>query len=75
MKISDFKLSITGSGQRQYLHIESGEKRKQLLSDRMSGKITPQQFESEQKKMRGGKYLKYMYTELEMKRSIKEQTP
>ena len=63
---------LHSNGIRHYLHIATGEKRKQLLSDRMTGIITQQQFELEQKKMRGGKYLKYIYTEAEMENAIKE---
>jgi hypothetical protein len=70
MKKEDFELSVTGNGETYYLHIENGKKRKQLLSDRMSGKISTQQFIIEQKKMRGEKYLKYIYTKSEMERTI-----
>ncbi len=73
MKKEDFELSVTVSGVKQYLHIENGKKREQLLADRMSGEITPQQFANEQKKMRGGKYLKYMYSESEMNKAIMEE--
>jgi len=72
MKREDFELSVTGSGKRQYLHIKSGKIRQQLLHDRLNGKISQQQFELEQKKMRGGKYLKYIYSESEMRESIQE---
>ncbi len=63
-----FKLSVTGSGKKQYLHVENGKKREELIKDRMAGKISPKLFEEEQAKMRGGKYLKYIYSESEFKK-------
>jgi len=66
----DFEKNITLSGVVQYLHVENGKKRGQLLKDRMNGKITPQCFENEQKKMRTGKYLKYIYSEAEYNKEI-----
>ena len=73
MKREDFELSVMFSGVKHYLHIENGKKRKQLLTDRMNGEITPQYFINEQKKMRSGKYLKYIYSESEMNKAIKEE--
>ena len=63
MKELEFKKTITPSGEIHFLHIENGKKREQLLKDRMSGIISPLEFEKEQKKMRGGKYLQYIFTE------------
>lgn len=73
MKKEDFEASITGSGITHYLHKENGVKRQQILQDRMSGKITQDEFEKEQRKMRGGKYLKYIFTEREYSEAIKQE--
>jgi hypothetical protein len=74
MEREDFELSVTVSGIKQYLHIENGEKRKKLLKDRMEGTISSEEFMCEQKKMRGGKYLKYIYSESEMEEAIRKDT-
>lgn len=71
MKEHDFKLSITGSGKRHYLHIENGEKRDQILQSVLTGKITKEEFAAEQKKMRGG-YLKYIYNEAQYSKAIQD---
>jgi hypothetical protein len=73
MNREDFELSITGSGEHHYLLKSAGEKRKQILQDRMSGKLSQEEFLKEQKKMRGGKYLKYIYSQAEMEKAIQNQ--
>ncbi len=69
MKPEDFEQVSTGRVT-QYHHIETGKKREQLIKDRISGRITPSEFEAEQKKMRGGKYLKMIYSEAQYLEAI-----
>ena len=65
MKATDFEIQVVPNGKKVYCHIENGKQRKQMLKDVMSGKISQEQFKKEQKKMRGGKYLKYHFSEQE----------
>jgi len=71
MKKEDFKFVPSNSDGNIYENIEAGEKRKQLLIDVMSGKISREFFSNEQKKMRRGKYLKVLYSESEYREAIK----
>lgn len=70
MKAEDFKISYCPSGKTQYLHIENGKKREQILNAMQNGTMTSEEFKSEQKKMRGGKYLKYIFSETDYLKSI-----
>ena len=57
MKAEDFKISYCPSGKTNYLHIQNGKKREQILNAMQNGTMTSEEFKSEQKKMRGGNYL------------------
>lgn len=58
-----FRLEIAPSGKKIYVHIENDEKRVKILKDFVSGEISNEDFLIEQKKMRGGRYLKSLFNE------------
>lgn len=63
IKEEDFEKVMTVSGKILYRHIPSGIKRNQIINDVKSGKMSIEELKCEQKKMRSGKYLKYLYSE------------
>lgn len=70
MKPEEFKKVHLLSGKVQYEHIESGNRRIKIISDFREGKITMSDFQEEQRKMRGGKYLKCLYSEPQYLKAI-----
>jgi len=70
MKEEDFEEVQVNWKTTHFHHIENGKKREEILKKRMSGQMTQAEFEQEQKKMRGGKYLKYIFSERQYLQAI-----
>lgn len=70
MKPEDFVIVPVNHKIIHYHHIESGKKREEILTKRMTGKMIQSEFDLEQKKMRGGEYLKYIYSERDYLKAI-----
>ncbi len=70
MKKEDFEVVKVNHKTIHYHHIENGKKREEILKKRMSGEMTQKEFESEQRKMRGRKYLKYIFSERDYLKAI-----
>lgn len=70
VKPEDFEVVNVNWKTTHYHHIENGKKRDEILKKRMSGEMTQAEFEKEQKKMRGGKYLKFIFSESQYLKAI-----
>jgi hypothetical protein len=61
-------------GSNQYRHIANGVKREELMRRVLNGSMSHLEFVELQKKIRGGKYLKYLYSKREYLSAINPKT-